>query len=505
MKTNYLNQNYQEVSIENIQIHPLVIKIVRPKKVEHIKFTMDRFGQQLPVVGKWVNDIFLITDGVVRFEVAKSLNWETLKCIDIEISEEDVIKLRLTANQKTQMSFTEISVSAEHILGVIGTCQGKKRDVLGFGDFLNDENYGSISMDRFELAIHLLNLPLGASSLRKLMAVKWFEDENPGNKLKLMQGLDNGDFKVDKAYKLLLKKQEKQKNIDNRRLSAIEGDNAICSYKLFNKSSMVMDEIQDETVSLFLDSHPYEGGQRDYRNQGDNPHGMEKTTKEYVENFVKFCQEKMRKLKPGGYMVTILGESYRDGKCNNVIHRVIVALEDDGWEPIDTNIWVKSNQRDTAHPCRFRNVWESVIVMRKPGGEPFFQEQVNQNNPEGEFELGKTSNGEPYIKSPETSITNVFTTPVFNNKELKSIDKDFKHDAPCPTSIYEKFIKAYSKPKDLIVDGFVGSGTLVIGLYLGRDIIGYDVDPKSIEFCQKRFDKCLDEKIQNQEEIVIAA
>lgn len=508
MKENYLMAHVSQIfvlPIEKIQIHPEVISICKPKKFEHIEYTMNsKLGQQMPILGNMVDGIFYITDGVVRLEVAKKLGLKTLKCLHINISQEDVIKVRMTSNQRTQMSYSEMSLCAEQTLGIIGKSQGKKREMLGFGDFDNNDNYGIVGMDRYELVSHLLNLPIGASSLRKLMAVKWFEDENPTNKLGLMEGLDNGEFKVDKAYKLLQNKVKKQKDSDNRKLVVIEGQNANVWYKLYNKSSLVMNEIEDNSVSLFIDSHPYMG-QRDYRNQGENPHGKEETANQYVSKFLTFCEEKKRKLKPGGYLVTVLGESYSEGLCRNVIHRVIVGLEDEGWEPIDSNVWVKSNQKFAPHPFRFINSWEMVIVVRKPGGEPYFEEQAKVESPVTEFKLGKTSNGLPYVKSSETCITNVFTTSVYNNNEIKSVDKDFQHDGPCPESIYSKFIKAYSRPNDLIADGFVGTGTVSIGLSLGRNVIGYDVDPKSIEFCKKRFDECLEKKEQAKIELSIAA
>lgn len=500
-----VSRNFTEISLENIQIHPLLVSIVRPKKSEHIKFTMNLFGQQMPVLGNWVNDTFYITDGVVRFEVAQSLGWKTLKCLDINIPDEEVIKVRMMSNQRTQMSYSEMAKCAEQTLGIIGKSQGKKREMIGFADFDNKENFGVVGMERYQLVSYLLNLSIGASSLRKLMAVKWYEEENPKNKFGLMEGLDNGDFKVDKAYKLLHDKLKKQKDADSRKLSAIEGQNAHVWYKLYNKSSLVMDEIENDSVALFMDSHPYMGGQRDYRNQGKNPHGKEKTAKEYVENFLMFCEEKKRKLKPGGYLVTVLGESYSKGLCLNIIHRVIIGLEDNGWEPIDSNVWVKQNQKFAPHPFRFINSWEVVIVVRKPGGEPYFEEQVKVEVPNVNFKLGRTSHGEPYVKGSETCKTNVFTTSVFNNKELKSFDKDFHHDAPCPKSIYTDFIKAYSRPNEVIVDGFAGSGTISIGLTLGRKVIAYEIDPKSVEFCQKRFDECLLEKEQSKMVMSIAA
>jgi|LauGreDrversion4_2_1035121.scaffolds.fasta_scaffold100993_1 DNA modification methylase len=507
MKENNLLKNVSQVfelPLKDVQIHPQLHSIIKSKKVDHIEHTMNRFGQQLPVLGNLEDGTFYITDGVVRYELAKKLGLNTLKCLHINISDEEVITARMTSNQRTHMSYTEMAKCAEQYLGMIGKSQGKKRDMLGFGDFDNKDNFGIVGMDRYQLVSYLMNLSIGASSLRKLMAVKWYEDENLDTKIGLMEGLDNGDFKVDRAYKLLHNKLKKQKDSDDRKLNAIEGQNAHVWYKLYNKSSLVMDEIENNSVSLFIDSHPYMD-QRDYRNQGENPHGKEKTAKEYVSNFLAFCEEKKKKLKPGGYLVTVLGESYSNGLCRNIIHRVIVGLEDNGWESIDSNVWVKSNQKYTAHPHRFINSWEAIIVVRKPGGEPYFEEQVKVESSVTEFKLGRTSLGTPYVKSSETCKTNVFLTSVFNNKELKSVDENFQHDAPCPTSIYTDFIKAYSRPNDLIVDGFVGSGTVSIGLTLGRNVIGFDLDPKSIEFCQKRFEESLQKREQEKIELSIAA
>ena len=93
---------------------------------------------------------------------------------------------------------------------------------------------------------------------------------------------------------------------------------------------------------------------------------------------------------------------------------------------------------------------------------------------------------------------------MFNTDIFKEIDPNFTHDAPCHPEIYEKFIKAYTTPGQTILEGFIGSGNVVIGLELGRKVIGYDIDPESIEFCRKRFDMTLS-KIYQKESIAMAA
>ena len=82
----------------------------------------------------------------------------------------------------------------------------------------DDDNFGLAGKDLYELTCHLLDLPIKASSLRKLMAVKWFEDENPGNNFGIMSGLEEGNYKIDKAYQLVVdfnfKKNEGYTEID---------------------------------------------------------------------------------------------------------------------------------------------------------------------------------------------------------------------------------------------------------------------------------------------------
>ena len=222
MKTNSLLK-VSIIPMEDIQIHSEVIPFIKEKQINHIKYTMNRFGQQMPVLGNLVDGKFHITDGLVRFEVAKSLGWETLKCLDISVPNKEVVKLRMTSNQRTKMTYTEMATYAEHTLGILGNSQGKKRDSwLGMDDIENDDYFGLAGKDRFELTCHLLDLPIKSSSLRKLMALKQFEDENPDNTFRIMSGLDEGLFKIDKAFQLLglkdqlgVRKGEEDGNVEN--------------------------------------------------------------------------------------------------------------------------------------------------------------------------------------------------------------------------------------------------------------------------------------------------
>jgi len=485
-----------EIPLDELEIHPEVAPFQTTVNLHKIQLTFKYFGQQQPIHFVKRGDKNQIVDGLLRFLAAKSTGANYLKGVQVEMSDNEVRDYRIRMNQKVKPSVLETCNNVEHLLNVVGSSQGKKRDLLKLDSIdISPDDIGDFCPDRYELICTLLDLDLKGSSLRKLMFVFYAEQIlSLEKKTGVINLLDKGEISIHKAYKLLKGKKEKIAKSEARKLAMIEGQNTDVWYQLFNKSSMIMNEIEDNSVDMCIDSHPYYQ-LREYRNQDELSHGQEETVKEYVDNFVKFCQEKRNKLKPGGVLVTILGETYREG-YQLVCSRVEVALADDGWEPVDCNIWEKLNGKYTPHPLRFVNAYERIIVVRKPGGQTHFEEIMRESSTDG-YEIKKTSSGGYYMASPESCITNVIRSSVHNPSEFKEVDDQFQHDAPCPVEIYRKFLLAYSKPGHTILDAFVGSGSVGIGLALGRNIIGFDVDPESIEFCQKRFEKFIEDK-QNQ-------
>jgi DNA modification methylase len=502
--------NVEIIELDNIKIHPLLEQFVKPKKKDHIEYTMNRLGQFTPLLGNLVGDTFYVTDGIVRLEVAKSLGLKTLQCLHINIPDEDAVKIRLTSNQRTKMSYSEMMHYGEHMLGLLGNSQGKKRDLMGFDFIDKDEHYGLVGKERFELVCYLLDLPIKASSLRKLMEIKWFEDENPGNKVGIMAGLENGLYKIDKAHQLLGEKAKKEAKIVERKRKDYEGKVNDISFHLFNTSSLDLSNIPDGIMRMFIQSPPY-WQLREYRNQPDYfIHGQEKTLAEYIENEVKFYRGAKRKLVSNGVVVIIIGETYRDG-YQGVCTKLETALEKDGWYILDVNTFVKTNAKATPHVARFLNSKETIIVAGlKPANETLFNE-VTRPSSIGEFKVipgsSRTTGGKGYsMASPESSITNVFIESVFQKSEYSDVDNEFFHQAPTSVDIYEKFIRGYSNPSENVGDLFVGSGSgLESAILNGRNGYGWDVDHESIDFCNKRLTKRLEEREQAKIKLSVAA
>ena len=496
--SDYQKSELKSAPAAAFQVHPEVLKTYKPKDLDCLRFLVNLFGQLNPIKVVEIDGKFYIVDGVSLFYCVIALQLSSIIYQVVDVEPEKIMEFRMLSNSKTKRTFTEMCLEAQQMLNLLGSSQGKKRKYLGFEDFLNEDNFGKYSKDKFDLVCALMGIDIKASSLRK--AIKIFDSTyNPDGESKygLLEKLDAGELKIDRAHRLLVNHELKVKNRQKTKQVKLSIAHSVSNstespYQLYNKSSMSLDEIREGSIDLIIDSHPY-FRLRKYPNQDNLRHGEEASLTEYMNNFRKFNAEKYRALRPGGVLVTIIGETYKGG-YQGVCTEAERVLRDLGFIIIDQVIWVKSNQKYTPHNLRFQNTKENIIVAYKPGAEPNFTPVMRKGSSK-DNRIKKSSSGLHYIPSEETCITNVITTSVYNWKELKSIDPDFHHEAPCVNAIYEIFIEAYSLPGNTILDGFVGSGTIGLGLKIGRRVIGYDVDNESIEFCKKRFEHYLSELV----------
>lgn len=483
-------------NIDVFDIHPEVLKTYQDKDLRFLKISMEKNGQLNPITAVRRGDRLLVVDGVSRDIIAKEIGISELLCNVIDISDDDILNHRIKINLKTKTSIIEKCYQGEHILGILGDSQGKKREILGFSNEESDEEFGSVGKDRFELTCEMLGFEFGASTLRKLMYVFWKQLD--GKDLGVLKLIDEGKISINEGFNKLKVTEKKVAHAKELIQKDFEGKCIKGWYKLNNKSSLDLSDILDESVELSVQSPPYAGGQRDYPNQDEFCHGQENTVEEYVENELKFYREVRKKLKPDGVLAIILGESYEQG-YKGVCTKLETALENDGWKILDVIIWAKSNPNPRPHENYFLPAYERIIVCTKNDAKPTFNDYKITTSDDN-FKLKRSKNkkdGSPrfYVGNDDKSLMNVIITPVFQKTEFRHIDPTFRHDAPAPTEIYKRLIDAYSNPSDTFLDIFCGSGQgLDYALSNGRNAIGYDVDPLSINFCEKRLQMTLDAK-----------
>lgn len=170
-----------------------------------------------------------------------------------------------------------------------------------------------------------------------------------------------------------------------------------------------------------------------------------------------------RILKPDGCLWVI-------GSYHNIF-RVGTALQDLGFWVLNDIVWRKSNPMPNFRGKRFTNAHETMIWCAKSAeGRPTFN-----------YDTMKHLNDDIQMRSD-------WLLPICSGGErLKGDDGLKAHPTQKPESLLFRVIMASTKPGDIIVDPFFGTGTTgAVARRLGRNFIGMDQDPIYAKLAEKR-------------------
>ena len=178
-----------------------------------------------------------------------------------------------------------------------------------------------------------------------------------------------------------------------------------------------------------------------------------------------------------------------------------------GWYLVGDLTWKKTNPKPVGRIKRLQPTTERILHFVKDPKNYYFREFIHWK--QGElFGIQRGCNDAKSddkkdkikwsLKKPikrfkdfldEQDVQGVIEGASFNWSELRKIDPDFNHLAPFPAYLPILPILMTSKIGDTVLDIFSGTGTTAeVALQLGRNAIGYDTDPVSIEFSKKRLD-----------------
>lgn len=134
-------------------------------------------------------------------------------------------------------------------------------------------------------------------------------------------------------------------------------------------------------------------------------------------------------------------------------------------------LWLKNNQNPVPKVA-FNKVYEPVVYGVK--GKPYLAENLTN--------LNEVLNKEAGTGNELLEFTDVWTA-----KRLGS--KEYQHATSKPPTLHEKAIKRCTKPNDIILDSFLGSGsTLLAGEQLGRRVYGCELEPRFCDLIIKRYE-----------------
>ena len=285
-----------------------------------------------------------------------------------------------------------------------------------------------------------------------------------------------------------------------------------------------MKEIESQTVQCVVTSPPY-WGLRDYGEKDQL--GLEKTPEEYVGKMVEIFREVRRVLRDDGTVWLNLGDSYaqsggsgseeyqkRHKQFGKIIDSgtkqnsrnapkgykpkdligipwlVAFALRADGWYLRQDIIWAKPNPMPESVTDRCTKAHEYIFLLTKSAKYYYDAEAVKEPTSINSHKKRKDGGLSPYelnAYSKENLPGGIGKyNPTQNTKRNKhsvwtvsTQPYPGAHFATFPPKLIEPCILAGSKPGDVILDPFAGSGTTsYVAEDNGRDSIAIDLSKK---------------------------
>ncbi len=234
----------------------------------------------------------------------------------------------------------------------------------------------------------------------------------------------------------------------------------------------VMQSIPDNSIDLIFADPPYNMQLGGELSRPDNSRVDAVTDAwdqfESLGVYDRFTQgwlrEARRILKPDGAMWVI-------GSYHNIF-RVGAALQDEGFWICNDIIWRKANPMPNFRGTRFTNAHETLIWCTKS----------KDSKATFHYEYLKEQNDGVQMRSDDWFI------PICSGDERLKDDGDDKvHSTQKPEELLKRVMLSTSRPGDVILDPFFGSGTTgAVAKKLGRHFIGIEREDKYINAATKR-------------------
>lgn len=252
----------------------------------------------------------------------------------------------------------------------------------------------------------------------------------------------------------------------------------------------VLRTLDSNSFQTCVTSPPY-FNLRDYEVEGQI--GAEKTMDEYINNLTQVFKEVHRVLKPSGIFWCNIGDGFTSGgrkwrdtdkklaargmsyrpdtppglKPKDLLGipwRLAFELQKEGWYLRADIIWERPNTIPESVKDRPTRSHEYVFLLTKSKQYYYDSEAIKEPTKDGKKLRNKRD-----VWSINTEKFSGAKVPVF------------------PRELVRNCVRAGSKPGDLILDPFLGSGTTgVVALNEKRSFVGIELDSKGAKLAEKR-------------------
>ena len=450
-----------KVKVSSLKHHPKNKEIYDLSSIDELMESISEVGLLQPLTIDTRNHVI---SGNRRFESIKRLGWEEVEVIQREVQEEDEELLLIHFNKQRIKSFKELINEYLILDGYYRKGQGRRTDLTSV------KSNRSSSRD-------LISSEMGISS-SQLQRLVYIHRNRPD----YIELLDKGILTVNQSYLQIQRElKEKESRESNPNIKSKTTKNS--SWRFYQKSSHDMSEIKDGEVQTIFTSPPY-WNKRTYSEQEGL--GNEKTSDEFVCNLSEHLRDCKRVLNDRGSFFLNLGDTVYNGNLQNVPHRVVIKLQEQGWILRNTIIWSKTNPKPSSSKTNLTPSYEFIFHLVKSMDYDYYPtpNKLSENTKPSLPPRHRSVNGD-YSKSVSPYLPNIkgknmgdywnediVRTSVANQK----LDIEGEHPAPFPEEIITLPILQTSKEFELVLDPFMGSGTTGrVSDKLRRSFVGYDL------------------------------
>jgi site-specific DNA-methyltransferase (adenine-specific) len=476
------------VKIEELKINPYHEKIYQTNDIEELEQSIQEVGLLERIVVSRNKDTLTILSGHRRLLALKELGYETVDVEIKDINPDDELMTLISFNKQRLKTNREILNEAKYLKSIWGKKRGRKSSK----DKVIQLN--PVKVDTRKRIAEATGIK--PTNLSKLEYIDRLKTE-------LIDEIDKGNVSINQAARAIEKSEahKKIKNIDAL-LPEVITEN---SYKIINKSSHDLSDLEDESVQMVFTSPPY-WGKRTYSND-KNELGSEKSSEEYVQRMVNHLYACHRVLKDDGSLFLNLGDTQRNNVLQSIPHRVMLGLVNKGFMLVNTIVWKKKNNMPSMkqlltpsyefifHMVKSKDFYYQEVLMPLQNNKPASAHVVTKRNDRNNFSdyaqvmISGLKNGK---KIEDYWTRDIVTTATANQAAVKKY-KGVDHPAPFPTEITILPIFQTTKPGDVVLDLFSGSGsTGATALLLGRKTIAYELNPNYNKIHVGRFKDAID-------------
>ena len=233
--------------------------------------------------------------------------------------------------------------------------------------------------------------------------------------------------------------------------------------RIYNHSSINMNELPDNSVHLMVTSPPYNVG-KEYDN--------DLTEDEFSELLMSVWSEVYRVLIPGGRACVNIANLGRKPymPINSMISQ---QMNEIGYLMRGEIIWDKSvsagtscawgSWKSASNPV-LRDIHEYILVFSK-----------------GRYNRSSKNKTSTITKDEFLEFTkSIWTFPSESARRVK-------HPAPFPVELPRRLIQLYTYAGDIVLDPFIGSGTTAVAsVKSGRCYVGYDTSSEYVKIAETR-------------------